>query len=123
MKHLPRRVILILKPVVEDKKPEVDKKETVKEAYDGLVVLMVGDRQSGKTCVVNRLFHNKFDDDYTKTEQINVTSKLIILDNRKVKITVIDTPGLDAGEDYVTDHIDKVNVVLCIYDSTGINLT
>jgi hypothetical protein len=112
-------LLTLIKPIDEilEPKSEAVKRKSV-TILEGLVVLMVGDRQCGKTCIVDRLFHKKFDDDYKKTESIAVTCKELLLDKKR-KITFIDTPGLEAGENYITDNLDKANIIFCVYDSTG----
>jgi small GTP-binding protein len=102
-------------------KLEEAKKEG-KEKLDQLTVVVIGEKQAGKTSIFNRLAYKKYDDDYKVTEEVTIMERNINIDKAAHKMKLIDTPGLNKGEINAVEHVKTAHIVIFVYDITGKNL-
>jgi small GTP-binding protein len=84
-----------------------------------LVIVIVGDKQAGKTSVFNRLAFKRYDDDYQPTEKEVILERDINIDKEPQIVRLIDTPGFHLGEQFALDNIAMSHVVICVYDCAG----
>jgi hypothetical protein len=103
---------------IEELRPPEKVTSQIKFKIEELVVLIIGDKQSGKTSIFNRLVYKKYNDDYQSTEAIKVIAKDVNIDKCPHRIRFIDTPELNTWED-LSDYIVQANVVIYVYDCSG----
>ena len=60
---------------------------------DLFYIVLAGDTQVGKTCILDKVCSNKFKEFYTSTIGINFGTKSRRIGNRKVKFLIWDTSG------------------------------
>ena len=56
-------------------------------------VIVVGDGQVGKTCLITRFCKDKFLNEYKKTLGVDYLEKLMLIDGEEVTFHVWDTAG------------------------------
>lgn len=56
-------------------------------------IIVVGNGQVGKTCLITRFVKNSFSMDYKKTLGVDYLQKLMIVDGEEVTFHVWDTAG------------------------------
>ncbi|XP_039262109.2 uncharacterized protein LOC120338225 [Styela clava] len=90
-------------------------------------VVVVGDSGSGKTSIVKRFVHNKFEEEYLRTTDVDITSvvkKLNVPEHAIVTVELWDVPGendVDLRKTYYLD-VDAVIVVVDISSEDSLNV-
>jgi small GTP-binding protein len=80
---------------------------------------LIGDKSVGKTCLKQRFFAKKFQDQSIATLGVNQTMKIVnLLDNKKVKLICFDTAGAEQFKSLTTNYYRNADGVLLVYDVT-----
>lgn len=78
-------------------------------------LLMVGDSQVGKTCLLNHFIDDKFNEDYMPTIGVNYESKLIKVDKYNVKLRVWDTSGNVKFRNIIEQYYKSSKIIFIVY--------
>jgi len=85
-------------------------------------VALIGDQRVGKTCIINQLIKQYFNNTYQTTLGIEYnTYEVKIKDsNYIVQLHILDCTGFSAFTDFVTSQLNDCNFLLFVYDSTNL---
>lgn len=81
-------------------------------------IIIVGDADVGKSCIATRFQYNKFDPNYEITIGVEFFSKIIEIDNNKIKIQIWDTAGQETFNSLVKSYFRNINGCLLTFDLT-----
>ncbi|XP_014671911.1 PREDICTED: ras-related protein Rab-10-like, partial [Priapulus caudatus] len=82
-------------------------------------ILVLGDSNVGKTCIVHRFCDDKYYDTYISTIGIDFKQKIIDLDGTKVKLQIWDTAGQERFRTLTTAYYRGAMGILLMYDVTN----
>ncbi len=83
-------------------------------------VLSVGEKSVGKTCLVKRYANNEYVGDSSLTTigtEMTVTYKE--LNNKTIKVTLVDTAGQERFGAVTSNYYRGANVIVFVYDCTN----
>ncbi|XP_031617749.1 ras-related protein Rab-8A [Contarinia nasturtii] len=83
-------------------------------------VLVLGDSNVGKTCIVHRYCDERYYDTYISTIGIDFKQKLINLDGVPIKLQIWDTAGQERFRTLTTAYYRGAMGILLMYDVTNI---
>eukprot|EP00727_Mastigamoeba_balamuthi_P013663 m51a1_g892 putative ras-related protein rab-4b (209) ;mRNA; f:16378-17811 len=90
------------------------------ERYDYLFkFIVIGDANSGKTCILHRFIENKFKRDSTHTIGVEFGSKIVEVGGKKVKLQIWDTAGQDRFRSVTRSYYRGAAGALLVYDVTS----
>ena len=84
-------------------------------------ILLVGDASVGKTCLMNRFIHNRFDEGYMSTIGVTFYTKIYDYKGNKIKLQLWDTAGQERFHSITSNYFRNADGILFIYDITNIN--
>ncbi|PVD28218.1 hypothetical protein C0Q70_10805 [Pomacea canaliculata] len=93
----------------------------------GFKIVIIGDREAGKTSIFLRFLHNQFSPIYIPTQKVNIDNMVLKVNQPShalVSMTIWDTPGLediDLQSIYCSD-MDALIVVVDLTDETSIRM-
>lgn len=79
---------------------------------------MIGDSGVGKSCLVQRFSRNEFPSDHIATIGIDYEVKTIDIDNRKVKLQLWDTAGMERFRTITYAYYRGAHGIILVYDTT-----
>lgn len=82
-------------------------------------VLIVGDACCGKTSLVSRLTEDSFTGTYTATVGVDVKSKTLVVDGKRVKLQVWDTAGQERYHSLPQAYFKQADGVVIAFDCTN----
>uniref|UniRef100_A0A6B2EHB6 Ras-related protein Rab-1 n=1 Tax=Phlebotomus kandelakii TaxID=1109342 RepID=A0A6B2EHB6_9DIPT len=83
-------------------------------------ILVLGDSNVGKTCIVHRYCDERYYDTYISTIGIDFKQKLINLDGVPVKLQIWDTAGQERFRTLTTAYYRGAMGILLMYDVTNL---
>ncbi|XP_055324895.1 ras-related protein Rab-8A [Sitodiplosis mosellana] len=83
-------------------------------------VLVLGDSNVGKTCIVHRYCDERYYDTYISTIGIDFKQKLINLDGVPIKLQIWDTAGQERFRTLTTAYYRGAMGILLMYDVTSL---
>mmetsp|Transcript_27439 Transcript_27439/g.72431 ORF Transcript_27439/g.72431 Transcript_27439/m.72431 type:complete len:201 (-) Transcript_27439:364-966(-) len=91
-----------------------------KGGYDYLIKLMlIGDSGVGKSSLLLRFSDDSFDLNCTPTIGIDFKLRTIEMDNKKIKLQLLDTAGQERFKTITTAHYRNAMGILLVYDVTN----
>jgi hypothetical protein len=111
----------LTEPIIREESNNIDNIPLEDENLltDEIVVILIGNKQAGKTSIFNRLVYKTYEDDYNITQHTLSIIKEVSIDNNLLKkFKFIDTPGLPA-DDETLDLLKQSHIVLMVYDVSG----
>jgi small GTP-binding protein len=93
-------------------------KKTLMNVSGSLSLVLVGDSQVGKTCLVNRYFKNKFDASTLSNIGIDKDIKFVKIGEEELKLTVWDTVGQERFRALPKKYYQNADGVLLLFDVT-----
>ena len=93
-------------------------KKTLMNVSGSLSLVLVGDSQVGKTCLVNRYFKNKFDAATLSNIGIDKDIKFVKIGEEELKLTVWDTVGQERFRALPKKYYQNADGVLLLFDVT-----
>lgn len=81
-------------------------------------VIIVGDWGVGKTSLIRRFAENKFDHDYKPSIGVNIVTKVVDVDGRKLKLQLFDTGGQERFQPLRQKYYKGANAVIFVFDIT-----
>lgn len=82
-------------------------------------VVIVGESNVGKTCLLLRLTHDKFEPCHEMTIGVDFGSKILQVDETHVKFQVWDTAGQEAFRSICISYLRGAAIALVVYDTTN----
>ena len=88
--------------------------------YDHLVkVIIIGDATVGKSSIMARFADDIFDISGAPTIGIDFKIRNIDIDNKKVRLQIIDTAGQERFKSITVSHYRNANCIILMYDVTN----
>ncbi|XP_054162474.1 uncharacterized protein LOC128960425 [Oppia nitens] len=84
-------------------------------------ILILGDSNVGKTCIVHRFCDENFIDGYISTIGIDFKQKLINLDDIPIKLQIWDSAGQERFRTLTTAYYRGAMGIILMYDVTNID--
>ncbi|XP_026822615.1 ras-related protein Rab-13-like [Rhopalosiphum maidis] len=84
-------------------------------------VLVLGDSNVGKTCLMHRFCDETYYDTYISTIGVDYKQKIIQLDEKPVKLQIWDTAGQERFRTLTTAYYRGAMGILLVYDVTNLD--
>ncbi|GAB6031883.1 hypothetical protein CHUAL_010279 [Chamberlinius hualienensis] len=84
-------------------------------------ILVLGDSNVGKTCIVHRFCDERYYDTYISTIGIDFKQKIINLDGTPIKLQIWDTAGQERFRTLTTAYYRGAMGILLMYDITNMD--
>ena len=82
-------------------------------------ILTLGDSGVGKTSIIQKFINDKFSQNMLSTIGVDFQSKVIIIDNIKVKLKIWDTTGQERFKTLTSQYYNGADGALLIFDITS----
>lgn len=82
-------------------------------------IVVVGDHNSGKSCILLRFAENTFRQDHISTLGVDFKLKTIKLNKDKVRLELWDTAGLERYRTIYNSYYHSAHGIMCVYDMTN----
>jgi Ras-related protein Rab-6A len=79
-------------------------------------IIFLGDQGVGKSSIMNRFIHDKFEVSYQATVGLDFHSKNVIIDKQEVRLYLYDTAGQEKFRSLIPMYIRDADVILLVYD-------
>ena len=86
-----------------------------------LKMILLGESGVGKTSIINRYFHDKFESNMTSTLSMSYVDKELTIGNRNIKLNIWDTIGQEKYRSISKLFLNETKIVLLVYDITNYN--
>lgn len=83
-------------------------------------ILLLGDSNVGKTCIVHRFCDERFYDTYISTIGVDFKQKIINLDGVPIKLQIWDTAGQERFRTLTTAYYRGAMGIILLYDVTNL---
>ena len=80
--------------------------------------VLVGDTNSGKSCIMKRYVNNKFEPNYKQTIGADFLTKEVTQDGTQIKSQIWDTAGQERFRSLAISYYRDADVFIFVYDST-----
>eukprot|EP01013_Petalomonas_cantuscygni_P008906 TRINITY_DN2166_c0_g1_i2.p1 TRINITY_DN2166_c0_g1~~TRINITY_DN2166_c0_g1_i2.p1 ORF type:complete len:171 (+),score=5.19 TRINITY_DN2166_c0_g1_i2:143-655(+) len=84
-----------------------------------LKLLLVGDSGVGKSSILLRFTENQFDEDSGATIGVDFKVKYLLIDGRRIKLTIWDTAGQERFRTLTSAYYRNAHGVILMYDVTS----
>ncbi|KAL0230479.1 hypothetical protein PCE1_004038 [Barthelona sp. PCE] len=92
--------------------------ENTEEFAYSFRVAIIGDSGVGKTSILSRYISESFDSKQISTIGLDLASKVVEVNDQKVRLMFTDTGGQERFRSVVTSLLRSVAIVCCVYDIT-----
>ena len=82
-------------------------------------MIVVGDQNTGKSCIINRYANNIFQENYQATIGLDFQTKIVTINNQDVHLTLYDTAGQEKFRSLIPLYIREAQIILIVYDVTN----
>jgi len=82
-------------------------------------IVVVGDHNCGKSCILLRFSENTFRQDHIATLGVDFKLKTIKLGREKIRLELWDTAGLERYRTIYNSYYHSAHGVMCVYDLTN----
>ena len=79
-------------------------------------VIFIGDANTGKTSIINRIIDNPFNDTYEVSIGIDFMSKNIRFRGQNIKIQIWDSAGQEKYKGLIPSYVRNSSIVFIVYD-------
>ena len=79
-------------------------------------IIFVGDANTGKTSIINRIIDNPFNDTYEVSIGIDFMSKNIRFRGQNIKIQIWDSAGQEKYKGLIPSYVRNSSIVFIVYD-------
>eukprot|EP01119_Soliformovum_irregulare_P013081 TRINITY_DN3455_c0_g1_i1.p2 TRINITY_DN3455_c0_g1~~TRINITY_DN3455_c0_g1_i1.p2 ORF type:complete len:203 (-),score=31.29 TRINITY_DN3455_c0_g1_i1:55-663(-) len=91
-----------------------------KKDYDHLFkITIIGDSGVGKSCILLRFTDDNFDEGQAVTIGVDFKTKLMVLDGKKINLTIWDTAGQEKFRSLTSSYYRGAHGIICVYDVTN----
>lgn len=91
------------------------------EIKNRIKVIMIGDSGVGKTSLMFRYVDNMFSPTFITTIGIDFKSKILDVEDKKIKMTIWDSSGQERFRSITTSYIRGSDGIVLVYDVTDVN--
>ena len=84
-----------------------------------LKIIILGSSEVGKTCILNRYFHNEFKENLLSTIGIDFQTKFFKFEDKKIKVNYTDTAGQEKFRAISINYLKSTNGVILVFDITN----
>ena len=81
-----------------------------------LKLIVVGNQNTGKSCILNRFVNETFEENYQATIGLDFQSKNITIHDQDVRLILYDTAGQEKFRSLIPMYIREAQIILFIYD-------
>ena len=82
-------------------------------------LIVVGDQNTGKSCILNRFANEIFEENYQATIGLDFLNKIVNINGQEVHLTLYDTAGQEKFRSLIPMYIREAQIILLIYDITS----
>jgi len=82
-------------------------------------ILVLGDSGVGKTCLIRRFTDDDFTDSFLSTIGIDAKSKIVTIENTKLRLQIWDTAGQERFRTLTSAYFRGAMGILLVYDVTS----
>ena len=82
-------------------------------------LIVVGDQNTGKSCILNRFANNTFQENYQATIGLDFQTKNVTIHNQDIRLTLYDTAGQEKFRSLIPMYIREAQIILLVYDITN----
>jgi len=100
-------------------KASIDSARGSSTSGDCIKIMVAGESNVGKTCLLNRFIDDTFSEDFIPPAQDASKSKKIKLNDSAIKIEVFDTLGQERFRVLTATYYNQCNGVLIVFDLTN----
>ena len=79
-------------------------------------ILLLGDSNVGKTSLMIRFTDNKFEEDSSATIGVEFKNKVIQIDNKNIKLHILDTAGQEKFRSVASNFIRRGDGIIFTFD-------
>ena len=91
----------------------------IEEEHDYICkIVLVGESSVGKTNILSRLCKNEFNTESTSTIGVEFASKVLTVDNKKIRLQIWDTAGQEKFKSITNAYYKNAKGALVVYDIT-----
>jgi len=82
-------------------------------------LIVVGDQNTGKSCILNRFANEIFEENYQATIGLDFLNKTVNINGQEVHLVLYDTAGQEKFRSLIPMYIREAQIILLIYDITN----
>ena len=86
-----------------------------------LKMILLGESGVGKTSIINRYFHDKFEETIVSTLSMSYVEKILEIGNYHIRLNIWDTIGQEKYRSISKLFMNETKIVLLVYDITNKN--
>ena len=79
-------------------------------------IIFLGDQGVGKSSILNRFSHDKFEEEYQSTIGLDFHSKNETINGANVRLLLYDTAGQEKFKSLIPMYIRDANIIIVVYD-------
>ena len=81
-------------------------------------IIFLGDQGVGKSSILNRFSHDKFEEEYQSTIGLDFHSKNETINGANIRLLLYDTAGQEKFKSLIPMYIRDANIIIVVYDIT-----
>ncbi|XWV26549.1 rab family small GTPase [Tupanvirus soda lake] len=90
------------------------------DEYDGIIkIIIAGESGVGKSALLTRYCDNNYSINYTSTIGVDFRTKILDINNKKVKLQIWDTAGQERFRSITSSYYRGANAVMLVFDLTS----
>ena len=89
--------------------------------FKNIKVIILGDSQSGKSSIWNRIMRNEFTDNYRLTIGVKIACKTYLYKGEKRNVEFWDITGKDKYRAFIKSYYSSTSVAILVYDCMNKN--
>jgi len=82
-------------------------------------LIVVGEQNTGKSCILNRFANEIFEENYQATIGLDFLNKIVNINGQEVHLVLYDTAGQEKFRSLIPMYIREAQIILLIYDITS----
>ena len=82
-------------------------------------LIVVGDQNTGKSCILNRFANEIFEENYKATIGLDFLNKTVNINGQEIHLVLYDTAGQEKFRSLIPMYIREAQIILLIYDITS----
>ena len=82
-------------------------------------LIVVGDQNTGKSCILNRFANEIFEENYQATIGLDFLNKIVNINGQEIHLVLYDTAGQEKFRSLIPMYIREAQIILLIYDITS----
>ena len=79
-------------------------------------LIFLGDKNVGKSCILNRFMNDTFTEEYQATIGLDFQSKNVQIDNQDIHLLLYDTAGQEKFRSLIPMYTRDSNIILLVYE-------